>query len=50
MNDSCLPEGVSFAMSYVPWQPWGALYDEKAALARGTAFPALDMPFCGGRG
>lgn len=36
------------AMSYVPWQPWGELYDEKVALERGTAFPALDLPFCGG--
>lgn len=50
MNNSYMPIDVPLAMSYVPWQQWGELYDECTALERGTAFPALYMPFCqGGR-
>lgn len=38
---------VSLAMSYVPWQKWETLFDESAALKRGTAFPSLELPFLG---
>lgn len=43
MMDSCFP----LAMAYVPWQMWEALYNEKTALMRGTAFPSLFKPFEG---
>lgn len=49
MNYSCVASDYPLAMSYVPWQEWGSLYDEKTALERGTAFPVLDLPFLGGR-
>lgn len=49
MNNSYMPIDVPLAMSYVPWQTWGELYDEKVALERGTAFPVLDLPFCARR-
>ena len=45
VSNEYLPVNASLAMSYVPWQPWGDLYDERTALERGTAFPSLDMPF-----
>ena len=36
------------AMARVPMQPWPAeVYDGETALARGTLFPALDLPFIG---
>ena len=41
------PLSLPLAMSYVPWQPWEQLYDAEEALMRGTAFPSLDLPFCG---
>lgn len=34
-------------MAYVPWQNWEPLYNEEQAFDRGTAFPALDLGFCG---
>ena len=42
-------ENWALAMAYVPWQEWGALYDEEQALCRGTLFPDLDKPFLGGK-
>ena len=45
MTQAYLPVDAPLAMSYVPWQTWGPLYDEETALERGTAFPALDLPF-----
>lgn len=39
-------EGV-LAMARVPIQPWCSVYDGATALARGTLFPALDLPFLG---
>jgi len=33
------------AMAYVPIQEWEMLYDEETALARGTLFEALDLPW-----
>lgn len=35
-------------MTYVPKQPWERLYDIEDGLRRGTIFPSLDLPFCGG--
>lgn len=36
------------AMARVAVQPWSAeIYDGKTALARGTLYPALDLPFIG---
>ncbi len=40
-------EKCSLAMAYVPWQNWEPMYNEEQALERGTAFPSLDLPFCG---
>ena len=43
----------ALAMAYVPIQEWERLYDEETALARGTLFEALDLPWdqsaCGNR-
>ncbi len=47
MNESY--RDLPLAMSYVPWQLWGDLYEERTALERGTAFPVLDLPFTGRR-
>lgn len=38
---------ISFAMAYVPYQPWDKTYEPSVALERGTIFPALDKPFIG---
>ena len=38
------------AMGYVPSQQFGGLYAPSNALCQGTAFEALDLPFCGRRG
>ena len=35
------------AMAYVPWQRWGETYDAENALANGTLFPELNLPFTG---
>lgn len=36
------------AMARVTVQPWSAeIYDGETALARGTLYPALDLPFIG---
>ncbi|MDD3410967.1 MAG: spore coat associated protein CotJA [Eubacteriales bacterium] len=45
MNNSYMPVDTPLAMSYVPWQTWGDLYEEETALVRGTIFPVLDLPF-----
>ena len=37
------------AMAKVPMQPWCQTYDSSTALARGTLFPALDLPYLGRR-
>lgn len=49
VGDQCEDGGLALAMSYVPWQRFGKLYNEKVALERGTAFPELDKPFMGRR-
>lgn len=41
-----MPVGIG----YVPMQPWGELYDPATALCQGTAFPDLNLIFCGIRG
>lgn len=40
----------SLAMAYVPIQRFGTLYDPMKALHCGTAFPELNLIFCGRRG
>ena len=48
-NDKCnVPRAkCSLAMAYVPWQKWEKMYDDETALTMGTAFPSLNLPFCG---
>lgn len=33
------------AMAYVPWQEWERIYEDEAALSRGTLFESLDLPW-----
>jgi hypothetical protein len=40
-------DGILAAL-YLPVQPFENLHDEETALARGTLFRALDLPFMGG--
>ena len=42
---SRLPDNVSLAMAYVPFQQWGDVYSMDEALNRGTLFPDLEFPF-----
>lgn len=35
------------AMAYVPFQQWEEPYAPNKALAAGTMFPSLDLPFTG---
>lgn len=51
MNPSFGCEGTEgvLAMARVPIQPWCPVYDSATAMARGTLFPALDLPFLGRR-
>jgi hypothetical protein len=42
-------EGRSLAMVYASVQVWRNAYDPQTALARGTLFRELDMPFYGDR-
>ena len=37
-------------MGYVPIQKWEEMYDPATALCQGTAFPSLNLIFCGKRG
>jgi hypothetical protein len=43
-------DNMPLAMAYVPWQQWKTVYDLNKALAIGTIFPELDLPFLGMRG
>ncbi len=45
-----LPENMPLAMAYVPYQSWDETYAENTALAKGTIFPSLDLPFLGREG
>ena len=38
---------LPIAMAYVPMQSWEKPFKENIALARGTIFPSLDLPFIG---
>ena len=50
-NPSCKEDITKpIAMAYVPMQRFGTLYDPMKALHSGTAFPELDLIFCGRRG
>lgn len=40
--------GLTLAMATVPPQPWEPLYPPDQALARGTVFKSLDLPFFAG--
>ena len=44
---SALPDKLSLAMAYVPFQTTFSTYDEMKALKSGTLFPCLDKPFLG---
>lgn len=46
-----LPDEISYAMAYVPFQQWcDDVYSIDKALCQGTLFPVLDLPFLmGGR-
>lgn len=37
-------------MAYVPMQKWGEMYTPEKAICEGTAFPELNLIFCGARG
>ena len=45
---SGFPKNTPLAMAYVPFQQWSDTYDDDKALARGTLFPELDLPFSRG--
>ncbi len=45
---SRLPASTAYAIAYVPFQQSGEVYDCDKALARGTIFPCLDLPFLKG--
>ena len=49
VQESTFPPHVSLAMMYVPYQRFENLYDEEKALAAGTLFAELDLPFYGGK-
>lgn len=47
--DSCIDDErmkyFRLAMAYVPWQEWEKIHEDETALARGTLFEDLDMPW-----
>lgn len=54
-NDDCRDNNphmkhMPLGMAYVPMQQWGELYNPETALCQGTAFPDLNLIFCGARG
>lgn len=48
-QESLFPPHVSLAMAYIPYQNYENVYDDEKALARGTLFASLDLPFIGGK-
>ena len=46
-NITPFPAQTPIGMAYVPFQQWEKPYDENMAMARGTLFPSLDLPFIG---
>jgi len=45
---SRFPANIAYAMAYVPFQQSTEVYACDKALARGTIFPCLDLPFLKG--
>ncbi|MBQ6065546.1 MAG: spore coat associated protein CotJA [Clostridia bacterium] len=45
---SALPDDTVTTMAYVPYQTDKTMYDDEAALCRGTLFINLNKPFCRG--
>lgn len=45
--DTMLPSETPLAMAYIPYQSWEEPYAENVALAAGTIFPSLNLPFTG---
>ena len=41
---------MPIGIGYVPMQKWEEMYDPATALCQGTAFPCLNLIFCGKRG
>ncbi len=41
---------MRIGIGYIPMQTWGEMYDPCTALCQGTAFPELNLIFCGVRG
>ena len=46
MRENFQPDKYALGMSYVPWQRWEEIFDPGHALAAGSTFPSLIMPFC----
>ena len=46
MRENFQPDKYTLGMSYVPWQSWEEIFDPGHALAAGSAWPSLIMPFC----
>lgn len=49
--DTDKPDGKTpaYAMAYIRDQQYGRIYGDAEALSKGTLFPALYMPYEGGR-
>ena len=45
-----MPLNPMLANSYVPYQRLNEIYTPQTALAQGTIFPELDMPYTSGQG
>ena len=43
--NNCVMEKIGLAQAYVPFQRFSTLYSQEEALAAGTAFPELNMPY-----
>jgi hypothetical protein len=43
-------EHMPIGMAYVPMQEWSEMYDACEGLCEGSAFPELNLIFCGVRG
>ncbi len=41
-----IPHEMRLAFAYIKYQQWGNTYAPCDALTAGTAFEALDMPYC----
>ena len=49
VQESVFPAETPLAMAYVPFQKWEEPYAPNEALAAGTIFPSLDLPFEGSK-